>query len=134
MCELNEASTDTPSPKDAATVVRSRLGLEPVEVRRFLTGLCHHVFSVTTSDRQKYVVRIGTPSTKRFLAGGIYWNKLLRPIGVPLPRMLAADLEPSEIRFPFVVLEQLPGSDLGQSRRLYPAVLRRFHERTRTAL
>ena len=39
MFELNEASTDTPSPKDAAIVVRSRLGLEPAEVRRFLTGL-----------------------------------------------------------------------------------------------
>jgi aminoglycoside phosphotransferase (APT) family kinase protein len=90
------------------------LSLEPVEVRRFLTGLCHHVFSVTTSDRQKFVVRIATPSTKRLLAGGIYWNELLRPIGVPLPRMLAADLEPSKIIFSFVVLEQLPGSDLGQ--------------------
>ena len=114
MCELNEASTDIPSPKDAAIVVRSRLGLEPAEVRRFLTGLCHFVFSVTTSDRQKFVVRIATPSTKRLLAGGIYWNKLLRPVGVPLPRMLAADLEPSEIHFSFVVLEQLPGCDLGK--------------------
>ncbi len=45
-------ATDTPTAKDAAIVVRSRLGLEPAEIRRFLTGLCHHVFSVTTSDRQ----------------------------------------------------------------------------------
>jgi len=112
MCELNEASTDTPSPKDAAIVVRSRLGLEPAEVRRFLTGVCHYVYSVTTSDRQKFVVRIGTPLTKRLLAGGIYWNELLRPMGVPLPRILAANLEPSEIQFPCVVLQQLPGSDL----------------------
>jgi aminoglycoside phosphotransferase (APT) family kinase protein len=114
MFELNEASTDTPSPEDAAVVVRSTLGLGPAEVRRFLTGLCHYVFSVTTSDREKFVVRIATPSTKRLLAGGIYWNKFLRPIGVPLPRIVAANLEPSEIRFPFVVLEQLPGSDLCQ--------------------
>jgi len=81
MFELNEASTDTPSPKDAAIIVRSRLGLEPAEVRRFLTGLCHYVYSVTTSDRQKFVARIATPSTKRLLAGGIYWNELLRPMG-----------------------------------------------------
>jgi aminoglycoside phosphotransferase (APT) family kinase protein len=114
MFELNQASTDTPSPNDAAIVVRSRLGLEPAEVRRFLTGLCHYVYSVTTSDRQKVVVRMATPSTKRLLAGGIYWNELLRPIGVPLPRILAAKLEPSEIQFPFVVLERLPGSDLCQ--------------------
>src|ERR1700751_5714221 len=119
MFELNEASTDTPSPKDAAIVVRSRLGLEPAEVRRFLTGLCHYVYSVTTSDRQKFVARIATPTTKRLLAGGIYWNELLRPMGVPLPRILAANLEPSEIRFPFVVLEQLPGSDLCE---IYPTL------------
>jgi aminoglycoside phosphotransferase (APT) family kinase protein len=105
---------NSPSREDAATVVRSMLSLEPAEVRRFLTGLCHHVFSVTTSDRQKFVVRIAAPSTKRFLAGGIYWNEFLRPIGVPLPRIVAANLEPSEIQFPVVVLEQLPGSDLCQ--------------------
>jgi aminoglycoside phosphotransferase (APT) family kinase protein len=103
-----------PTPNDAATVIRSRLGLEPVEVRRFLTGLCHYVFSVTTSDGRKCVVRIATPQTKRLLAGGVYWNDLLRPLGVPLPRIVATSLEPSEIEFPFVVLEQLAGTDLSE--------------------
>ena len=103
-----------PTPIDAATVIRASLGLEPVEVRRFLTGLCHYVFSVTTSDSQKFVVRIATPQTKRLLAGGVYWNELLRPLGVPLPRIVEASLEPSEIEFPFVVLEQLSGADLGE--------------------
>jgi len=108
-------ATATPTPKDAAIVVRSRLGLEPAEIRRFLTGLCHHVFSVTTWDRQKFVVRIATPPTKRLLVGGVYWNNFLRPIGVPLPRIIATGLEPSEIVFPFVILELLPGSDLGET-------------------
>jgi hypothetical protein len=48
------------------------------------------------------------------LEGGVYWNQLLRPLGVPLPSIVAASLEPSEIEFPFVVLEQLPGTDLGE--------------------
>ena len=104
----------TPSTDDAAVVVHSRLGLEPVEVRRFLTGLCHYVFSVTTSDSRKFVVRIATPQTKRLLAGGVYWNELLRPLGVPLPRILEVSLELSEIEFPFVVLEELSGADLGE--------------------
>lgn len=99
---------------DAATVVHSRLSLEPVEIRRFPTGLCHYVFSVTTSDQQKWVVRIATAQTKRLLAGGVYWNEFLRPLGVPLPRMVATSLEPAEIEFPFVVLEQLPGTDLSE--------------------
>ena len=112
-------STGTPSPDDAASVVRSRLRLEPVEIRRFLIGLCHHVFLVTTAGPQNFVVRIATPSTKRLLASGIYWNEFLRPIGVPLPKMLATCLEPSEIEFSYVILEQLPGSDLGQ---IYPSL------------
>jgi aminoglycoside phosphotransferase (APT) family kinase protein len=106
-------ATDIPSSSDAAIVVRSRLGYEATQVLRILTGLCHHVFSVTAADEQKFVVRIGTPATKRLLAGGIYWNQVLRPIGVPLPKILAADLEPLEIRFPFVILERMPGTDLG---------------------
>jgi aminoglycoside phosphotransferase (APT) family kinase protein len=104
----------TPSADDAANVVRSRLDLEPIEIRRFPTGLCHYVFSVKISDQQKWVVRIATPQTKRLLAGGVYWNELLRPLGVPLPRIVTASLEPVEIEFPFVVLEQLPGTDLSE--------------------
>lgn len=88
-------------------------------MQRMLTGLCHHVFSVTTSDEQKLVVRVGTPATKRLLEGGIYWNQVLRPIGVPLPKMLATGLEPREIRFPFAILERMPGTDLGL---IYPTL------------
>jgi aminoglycoside phosphotransferase (APT) family kinase protein len=106
-------ATHSPGAEDAAVAVRSKLGLQPAEVRRILTGLCHHVFSVTVSDEQEFVVRIGTPATKRLLEGGVYWNQVLRPIGVPLPKMLAADWEPLEIRFPFVILERIPGTDLG---------------------
>jgi aminoglycoside phosphotransferase (APT) family kinase protein len=109
----------TPRAGDAANVVRLRLGIEPIEIRRFPTGLCHHVFSVMTSDQQKWVVRMATPQTKRLLAGGVYWNEFLRPLGVPLPRMVATSLEASEIEFPFVVLEQLAGTDLGE---IYPAL------------
>jgi len=120
-----------PSNEDAGNAVRSRLGLEPREVWRFKTGLCHFVFAVETSAGQTVVVRIATPATQRLLEGGVYWNNLLRPIGVPLPRMLATGIEPSEIQFPFVLLEWLPGSDLCEvyrTLRLYPAILRRFHE------
>jgi aminoglycoside phosphotransferase (APT) family kinase protein len=112
-CARRVKATDRPRSSDAAIVVRSRLGYEATQVQRILTGLCHHVFSVTAADEQKFVVRIGTPATKRLLEGGIYWNQVLRAIGVPLPKMLAADLEPLEIRFPFVILERMPGTDLG---------------------
>jgi hypothetical protein len=103
---------ETPTEQDAAVAVRSRLGLEPIEVRRLLTGLCHFVFAVETSAGPKAVVRIATPATRHLLQGGVYWNDWLRPIGIPLPAMLAVGLQPSEIRFPFVILEHLPGVDL----------------------
>lgn len=37
-------------------------------------------------------------------------SRLLRPVGVPLPAVLAADLEAA---WPFMLLERLPGMDLG---------------------
>lgn len=105
-------ATDTPTANDAAILVRLSLDKEPTQVRRLLTGLCHYVFSVSTSGGEKFVVRIATLATKRLLAGGVYWNNFLRPIGVPLPKILAAGLERSEIPFPFVILESLAGTDL----------------------
>jgi len=116
LCETLRKQVDTqetPIEKDAAAVVRSRLSLEPTGGRRFLTGLCHFVFLMETAGNPaKVAVRVATPSTRRLLAGGVYWNNLPRPIGVPLPRMLAVDLRPSEIQFPFVILEYLTGVDL----------------------
>jgi len=103
-----------PGKEDAARAVRWALGLEPGEISRFKTGLCHFVFAVETPAGQKVVVRIATSATQRLLEGGVYWNDLLRPIGVPLPRILATAIEPSEVQFPFVILEWLPGSDLGE--------------------
>jgi len=106
------ATDPIPTANDVAIVVSSRLNKKPREVRRLLTGLCHYVFSATTSGEETFVVRIATSATKHLLAGGVYWNNFLRPLGIPLPEILAADLEPSEIQFPFVILERLRGTDL----------------------
>ena len=42
-----------------------------------------------------------------------YWSDRLRPVGVPLPAMRHADMTMERHPFPFVVLERLPGRDLG---------------------
>jgi aminoglycoside phosphotransferase len=44
------------------------------------------------------------------MAGTIYLSGLLRPRGVPLPAILAEDIR---AELPWLLLERLPGTDLG---------------------
>ena len=44
------------------------------------------------------------------MAGALYLSELLRRRGVPLPAILAADVQAER---PWLVLERLPGTDLG---------------------
>ena len=81
------------------------------EIERFPTGNCHFVFDVRTQNGRKFVVRIAKPENRGFLRNAIYWNKLLRPKGVPLAEILACDLDDPD--FPFIILERLKGKDLG---------------------
>jgi aminoglycoside phosphotransferase len=55
-------------------------------------------------------VRIGHPSARADIAGAIYLSRLLRPRGVPLPAILAEDIRAEP---PWLLLERLPGTDLG---------------------
>jgi aminoglycoside phosphotransferase (APT) family kinase protein len=82
----------------------------PIRVERFRTGARHHVFDVGFADRPPVVVRIGDPSSKADFAGAIHLSELLRPRGVPLPAILAADARADP---PWLLLERLPGTDLG---------------------
>ena len=43
------------------------------------------------------------------MAAGVRLNRFLRPLGVPLPEVLAEGLEEA---FPWAALERLPGTDL----------------------
>jgi aminoglycoside phosphotransferase len=56
------------------------------------------------------VVRIGDPSARADMAGAVHLSGLLRPRGVPLPAILAEDIR---AEFPWLLLERLPGTDLG---------------------
>ena len=44
------------------------------------------------------------------MAGAVYLSELLRPRGVPLPAILAQDVD---AECPWLLLERLPGADLG---------------------
>ena len=95
-------------------------GQAPSRVDRFETGLRHFVYDLAFEDGTAAVVRIGRADGEADIAGGIYWSKLLRPRGVPLPELIHADLSGQVVPFPFMVLERLKGRDLGAA---YPEMM-----------
>lgn len=102
-----------PAPHDAALAVRVALGVEARHIARLTVGHCHYVYSVTTADGREVVARLASAESLDALAGGLYWHERLRKIGAPLASLLAADLAPAR-GFPYMLLERLPGQDLGQ--------------------
>jgi aminoglycoside phosphotransferase (APT) family kinase protein len=99
-----------PSLEQAVDIVAGALGEAPVGVRRFQTGLHHYVYEATFAARPPVVVRIAKPSERRAMAGALHLSGLLRPLGVPLPEVLAADVD---AECPWLLLVRLPGTDLG---------------------
>ncbi|HEX8982161.1 MAG TPA: phosphotransferase [Ktedonobacterales bacterium] len=81
-------------------------------VERLAVGLRQYVFAVTTDDDRSVVVRLATGDSAGDLAGGVYWHERLRDVGAPLAQLLHADLAPTE-GIPYMLLERLPGQDLG---------------------
>lgn len=102
-----------PSASDAAGVVEAVTGARVVETARFPTGLAHYVYEVRTDDGRVIVARLTRLDLKRLYDGSRYWDRLLRPRGVPLPAVLFAD-DGARFGFPVVVIERLPGRDLGE--------------------
>ena len=94
---------------ELAVTVGRRYG-DVASVTRFPTGLCHHVFDVDLGRGGRVVVRVADPENRHLLVGALAWSALLRPLGVPLPEVLGHDLAGP---LPYVVLERLPGDDLG---------------------
>ena len=58
-------------------------------------------------------MRIARPGNRGILENGVYWSRLLRPKGVPLPQVLGQEFPEAVDRFAYVILHRLPGRDLG---------------------
>lgn len=101
-----------PTEQHAAEIVETTLGQRARSVQRFSTGLAHYVYDVVTERGDALVVRIAREDAHEALAGAVYWSERLRPLGVPLPRILHADLHAETAPFAFLILERLPGTDL----------------------
>lgn len=94
----------------AGNLAAAAIGSRPVEVRRFGTGLHHYVFEACFENRAPVVVRIAGQESRSALVGAFSLLHRLWAIGVPLPRIIAEALGHP---LPHLVLERLPGTDLG---------------------
>ena len=110
-----------PTPALAAQIVHHRLGRAPVSIRRFTTGIRHYVYECVFADGSAVVARIGAPAHRAEIEGGVRLSRLLRPLGAPLPELL---VDGSAEPYPHMLLERLPGTDLGAvAHRLSPSRL-----------
>lgn len=106
--------TELPTELDARDVVSRYLKGKLFSLRRFPTGLCHYVYEVVPEGSAPIVLRMAHGGTRANLEGSVYWTDRLMPLGVPLPKILAVELDG---RFPYTILEHIPGVDLGE---IYP--------------
>jgi Ser/Thr protein kinase RdoA (MazF antagonist) len=102
--------SEVPSEISAAAALARWSESPLVSMVRFPTGNQHYVYDVSLKDGTKAVVRMAVPEERAAMAGAVHWNRVLRPRGVRLPELFFSDLE---AEFPFLILERLPGEDLG---------------------
>lgn len=103
--------TETIPDEEVARNIAEKHGYGSVsQVRRMATGLCHYVYEAERSNAPNVVVRIAGSKNRRMIESAVYWSNMLRPKGVPLPEILYADYQNDH---PFMILERLPGTDLG---------------------
>jgi hypothetical protein len=104
-------TNDAPNIAIAGDLAAAAVGHSPINVRRFGTGPHHYVFDATFADRPPVVVRIAAKHSRPVMAGALRLSSILRPRGVPLPEIIA---EGVNHRFSHLVMERLPGTDLGE--------------------
>jgi Ser/Thr protein kinase RdoA (MazF antagonist) len=102
-----------PTADDARVVIQRYLDTKATSVERFPTGLANYVFDVQTVDSQRVVVRFARNREESVIGNAVAWSHLLRPSGVPLPNLLAHDVTGEVTGYPMMLMERLPGTDLG---------------------
>jgi aminoglycoside phosphotransferase len=108
---MSSANEERPTESDAVEIARRVTGHTPTSVKRFSTGIGHWVYDIRGPDGATLVVKMGTAAQRDSIEGAIHWSTTLRPLGVPLPELLAH----GDCRgYPYLALERLEGEDLGQ--------------------
>jgi aminoglycoside phosphotransferase len=109
---------DSPDLANVRDTVQRLLGGAVASAARFGLGNQHHVFDVILENGENIAVRLSRPENRAAMRGAVAMSQLLRPLGVPLPALIAHDLN---AHFPCMILERLPGEDLGNRIKAAPA-------------
>ncbi|MDX1935380.1 MAG: aminoglycoside phosphotransferase family protein [Capsulimonadales bacterium] len=98
--------------KGTGQLVRHVLGAEPVRVEPMtFTHSGNTIFSVALDDGREVIVRMRGPDEDTF-AHTERHLRTLTDLGLPAPRLLAADVTRTRFPFAYLILEKLPGRDL----------------------
>jgi hypothetical protein len=96
----------------AAAIVEAAMGGGVSAVKHRPTRRHRYLYDVALTDGRRAIARIALPEGRDTMRHLAETSDRLRPQGVPLPLILARDLE-SE--FPYVVVQRLPGIALGEA-------------------
>jgi aminoglycoside phosphotransferase len=103
------SAPEQPSEKDVAEIMLGMFGEPSASIQRFSTGIGHWVYEARIAGGAVRVVKLGLASQRDDFVGAVHWSTTLRPLGVPLPELIAH----GEHRgLPYLVLERLYGEDL----------------------
>ena len=97
---------------ETAKVVAAALLKENVlDAQRFITGRKNFVVAITTPSNE-FVIRMTIKERKDTYAAAIYWQNKLLPLGVPLAKFIATDLDDQYSPYPTLIMQRAPGDDL----------------------
>src|SRR5262245_44703760 len=99
-----------PTQLDAERICAKLCGIPVRSVERFPLGLANFVYEVVSTDGSRVVVRLAEDRSPLVFDGTKYWIPRLKALGLPLPTILRAGEWEERA---FLVLEHLPGNDLG---------------------
>ena len=102
-----------PTEGDAKVILHDALGKNAKTVKRFTTGQANYVYDVETDEGEKLVVRLARPDLKYFFDGAVYWYDQLKDKDIPLPKLYFSELDLSKYGLPVMIMDRLPGEDLG---------------------
>ena len=97
---------------ETAKVVAAALLKENVlDAQRLITGRKNFVVAITTPSNE-FVIRMTIKERKDTYAAAIYWQNKLLPLGVPLAKFIATDLDDQYSPYPTLIMQRAPGDDL----------------------
>lgn len=114
---MEEKINTLPDEKLAASVTNQLTDESVTAVSRLTTGNQNYVYAVNT-EKSAYVIRMTDKFRDKFVSA-LYWQEQLIPLGVPLAKFIAQDLDGQYSVFPALLMKRLPGDDIGK---VYPSL------------